>query len=253
MESNITIESLRCFSCLGKYIRCASCQNDELKFNDHWKTVCKNAACPNQNKEGDVVQVEEIAVCKTCRTNFPCQVEHCTMIAKRKCQKCPRFIGLCNEHNLPHNRKDSQSNSHRQHVEMCEGCERKYCDMCDDMKNYRTASCELCGVRQCNSCFDFKEELHDGKIVSYVCLLCKPLSNRELLEHNILLTVNLEQCFKAYGRYYKCTVQVKSGTVVKTVMKENVIREMMSKAKARGTVSSFIQANWDKICYECDE
>lgn len=243
-ESDLTIESLRCSSCLSKFVRCSTCKTEELRFNDKWQTVCRNDTCSNKGKVGSMLQTDEIAVCKTCRSNYGCRIDACNEIAKRKCQKCPRFIGLCDAHNMI---------GSRHHVDMCESCELKYCDKCGLMQNYQTASCDSCGLRQCNKCFDFKDEIHDGRILSYVCLLCQPESERDVCPHNVLLTVDLDRCFESYPSQYPCKVKVRSGTVVETLMMENVIREMMAKARERGAVSPFIEANWQQICDQCEE
>ncbi len=246
------METLRCSSCLGKFIRCASCKREELKFNERWKTVCNNGACAQKGQEGSLLQVDEgpgdKTACKTCQTNYKCRVENCSLIAKRKCKKCPRFVGLCVEHNIANSRPGK-----RHHVEMCEGCERKFCDKCESLQNYNTASCESCGLQQCNNCFDFKNEIYDGKIISYTCLSCKSESERQLHTHNILLTVNLEECYESCPCQHPCTIKVRSGTIVQTLMLVNVIQDMMSKAQDRGTVSTSIRENWQQISEHCDE
>ena len=234
------METLRCSSCLAKFIRCSSCKREELKFNERWQTVCNNATCVERGKEGSLVQVDATANCKTCHTNYKCRVDNCSLVAKRKCQKCPRFVGLCEEHNIPN-------------YMMCEGCDRKFCDKCESLQNYNTASCDSCGRRQCNNCFDFKNEIYDGKIISYICLLCKSESERELHAHNILLTVNLEECYESCPCQHPCTVKIRSGTIVKTLLLVNVIQDMMSKAQDRGTVSPSIRENWQQIYDHCDE
>ncbi len=238
------MEALRCSSCLAKFIRCSSCKREELKFNEQWKTVCNNSTCATKGKEGSLEQVDEIAACKTCRANYKCHFENCSLIAKRKCQKCPRFIGLCEEHN---------SSNSRHHTDMCEGCGRKFCDKCESLQNYYTSSCDSCGLRQCNNCFDFKNEIHDGKIISYTCLLCKSESERQLYPHNILLTVNLEDCYESCPCQHPCTVKVRSGTIVETLLLANVIKDMMLKAEQRSSVAESIRENWQPIYEHCYE
>ena len=101
--------------------------------------------------------------------------------------------------------------------------------------------------------FDFKNEIHDGRIVNCTCLLCKSETERELHPHHILLTVNLNQCFESSPCQHPCTVKLYSGTVVETLMSENVIREMMVKAQDRGTVSPAIREQWYQIMDHCSE
>ena len=243
------MEALRCISCRAKFIRCSYCKSQELKFNEQWKTVCNNAKCAKKGQQGEIVQLEpdknEVPACKTCKENYNCRIEDCSLIAKRKCQKCPRSIGLCQEHNVTTN--------DRHHIDICEGCDRKYCDKCESVQNYNTAACDMCGIRQCNSCFDFKTEIHDGKIISYTCLLCQSESERTVYPHNILLTVDLEDCYESNPCQHPCNVKLQSGTVVLALLQANVIKEMMLKGKERGNLAEVIKTNWSQIYEHCDD
>lgn len=242
------MEALHCNSCSKKFIRCSFCKNQELKFNKQWEMVCNNVQCINHGQSGPVTQNpddHEAHTCKTCNQHYKCQVNDCSLIAKRKCKKCPRYIGLCQTHNV--------TSTDRHNVDMCENCDCKYCSKCETVQNYNTSPCNTCGLRQCNNCFDFKTEIHNGKIMSYTCLMCQSESERTIYPHNILLTVDLDECYESCPCQYPCTIKLRSGTVVLALVQSDVIKEMMLKGRERGNLSEAIERNWSEIYERCED
>lgn len=259
MDIKDSIDTAICDICTAKYLQCAICYSQNLKFNPpnstnmpsimgQWNMSCQD--CPNGSNDKQISGKKQ-SICKNCIKNYTCKTEHCHKIVKNACVHCKATIEHCPNHHITGNAPST----------LCNRCTIRFCNSCNSRTQDPTFACIKCHNQQCQTCFDYKDQITPIAVLQYTCKQCnspdpenldKAESDNNISQNQsdchsknspILYSVSLETCLESIPCQHYCEIlyllnsnsisdnKYPSGVLVKRVLRATNIEDLLKNNK----------------------